>query len=83
VAVAAVVLGGHTGELAVDVPGGRVRIRLTSGADVCTATLTGPAELVASGELDLDWWKAVGVSEAPVGETGRTAAPKPVTMAGK
>jgi diaminopimelate epimerase len=60
VAVAAAVLGGREGELAVDVPGGRVRVRLTCGAGVCTATLTGPAELVASGELDPVWWKAAG-----------------------
>ena len=58
VAVAAAVLRGRTGVLAVDVPGGRVLIRLTSGAEGCTATLTGPAELVAAGELDPLWWKS-------------------------
>lgn len=80
VAVAAAVLGGRTGELAVDVPGGRVRIRLTDGADACTATLTGPAELVASGELDLGWWNA---ADPNAEETRRTATPNSVTMAGR
>jgi diaminopimelate epimerase len=65
VAVAAAVLGGRAGELVVGVPGGQVRVRLTSEADgePCTATLTGPAELVASGELDLVWWKAADESD--------------------
>ena len=90
VAVAAAVLAGRDGELTVDVPGGRVRVRLTADADSCSATLTGPAELVASGELDLDWWKAAGEpeggsggAESSSGETHRTAAPNSVTMAGK
>ena len=35
-------------------PGGRLRV--TVGAD--TTVLHGPAVLVASGELDPDWWAA-------------------------
>ena len=88
VAVAAAVLNGRDGELAVDVPGGRVRVRLTSDHGACTATLTGPAELVASGELDPTWWKradeaCIAGAEPRVGVTPRTAAPNSVTMAGK
>ena len=37
------------------VPGGRVRVELAGGA----ATLTGPAVLVAAGELDPDWWRSL------------------------
>jgi diaminopimelate epimerase len=58
VAVAVAVLGAHEGELVVDVPGGRVVIRVAPGSGTCAATLTGPAELVATGELDDAWWKA-------------------------
>jgi diaminopimelate epimerase len=57
-AVAAVLeLGGQIeGESIVDVPGGRVRVRV----DQRTSTLTGPAVLLAHGELDADWWDALG-----------------------
>jgi diaminopimelate epimerase len=57
VAVAAAVLGGCDGELVVRVPGGRVRVGLVGGQ----ATLTGPAELVACGELDGGWWRSLGI----------------------
>ncbi|MGQ0483271.1 MAG: diaminopimelate epimerase [Pseudonocardia sp.] len=56
VAAAAVVLDGQDGELVVHVPGGRVRVALAGGR----ATLTGPAELVAAGELDAAWWHSIG-----------------------
>ncbi|TCP55177.1 diaminopimelate epimerase [Tamaricihabitans halophyticus] len=36
------------------VPGGRVSVRIMIGA----STLTGPAELVARGELDESWWRS-------------------------
>jgi diaminopimelate epimerase len=56
-AVAAVVLAGHLGTpartegtVAIDVPGGRVTVALSPGRCV----LSGPAVLVASGEIDLD-----------------------------
>lgn len=82
VAVAAAVLDGRDGALAVHVPGGRVRVTLSRG----DATLTGPAELVAAGELDAAWWAAADTDQAaePTGtpETGRTAAADSVTMAG-
>ncbi len=48
--------GADEGALTVRVPGGQVRVELSGGA----ATLTGPAVLVASGELDADWWAALG-----------------------
>jgi diaminopimelate epimerase len=54
VAVAAAVLGG-TGEVTVDVPGGRVRVTIEEHG----STLTGPAVLVARGELDSSWWQAL------------------------
>jgi diaminopimelate epimerase len=84
VAVAAAVLDGRDGALTVHVPGGRVRVELAGGA----ATLTGPAELVAAGELTSAWWAdADGAADGEPdgeadGETGRTAAADSVTMAG-
>ncbi len=47
--------GRRDGALTVHVPGGQVRVEL-AGA---TATLTGPAVLVAAGQLDADWWAAL------------------------
>jgi len=47
--------GRSTGELVVHVPGGQVRVAI----DGRGATLTGPAVLLASGELSPDWWRAV------------------------
>ena len=44
--------GETTGDVEVDTPGGRLRV--TVGDD--TTVLHGPAVLVASGELDPDWW---------------------------
>jgi diaminopimelate epimerase len=53
-AVAALRHDGRTsGTLTVRVPGGRVRVELADGS----ATLTGPAVLVAAGEIDPDWWR--------------------------
>ncbi|HEX4250554.1 MAG TPA: diaminopimelate epimerase [Pseudonocardia sp.] len=55
-AAAALRHDGHaTGELTVQVLGGRVRVELDGG----NATLTGPAVLVAAGELDPDWWRSL------------------------
>ncbi|MBP2473683.1 diaminopimelate epimerase [Crossiella equi] len=57
VATAAAVLhltGQHTGEVTVDIPGGQVRVTVEDQR----ATLTGPAELVATGELAQSWWDA-------------------------
>jgi diaminopimelate epimerase len=48
--------GEETGDVEVSTPGGRLRVFVTHG----TTVLHGPAVLVASGELDLDWWAAVG-----------------------
>lgn len=48
--------GTDAGEASVDIPGGRVLITVERGA----ATLTGPAEIVARGELDETWWAAAG-----------------------
>jgi diaminopimelate epimerase len=48
--------GRSTGELSVHVPGGRVRV----GIGEHGATLTGPAVLLARGELTADWWRSVG-----------------------
>jgi diaminopimelate epimerase len=48
--------GARTGELEVHVPGGRVRVRVTEHG----ATLTGPAVLLAKGELTAEWWRAAG-----------------------
>ena len=44
--------GGDTGEVTVRTPGGRLRVTVTA----TTTVLHGPAVLVASGELDPDWW---------------------------
>ena len=44
-----------------DTPGGRLRV--TVGDD--TTVLHGPAVLVASGELDPDWWDAVDEADPP------------------
>ena len=46
--------GNRTGELGVAVPGGRVRVRITERG----AVLTGPAVLLAKGELTAQWWHA-------------------------
>ncbi|MFF0146285.1 diaminopimelate epimerase [Amycolatopsis sulphurea] len=48
--------GTDAGEASVDIPGGRVLVTVERGA----ATLTGPAEIVAHGELDEAWWAAAG-----------------------
>jgi len=45
-----------TGESTVDIPGGRVEVTISRGA----STLSGPAEIVARGELDAVWWEAAG-----------------------
>jgi diaminopimelate epimerase len=58
VAVAAAVLAGagrDSGELGVSVPGGRVSVSLDAGA----AILTGPAVVLARGELDAGWWRSL------------------------
>lgn len=47
------VTGTASGEVTVDVPGGQVRVTL--GDDV---VLTGPAEFVAEGLIDAEWWAA-------------------------
>ena len=44
--------GATTGTVAVDTPGGPLRVTV----DGDTTTLHGPAELVAHGELDPRWW---------------------------
>ena len=44
--------GRETGTVAVDTPGGPLRVTV----DEATTTLHGPAELVAHGELDPRWW---------------------------
>ncbi|GAA5171888.1 diaminopimelate epimerase [Pseudonocardia eucalypti] len=54
-AAALLAAGRDAGELEVRLPGGRVRVALSADR---TATLTGPAVLVAAGELDPDWWRA-------------------------
>jgi diaminopimelate epimerase len=52
VGVAALQAAGHaTGQVAVDVPGGRVVV----GRTAATTTLAGPAVIVASGSLDAGW----------------------------
>jgi len=48
--------GATTGDVDVRTPGGHLRV--TVGDD--TTVLHGPAVLVASGELDRDWWSALG-----------------------
>jgi diaminopimelate epimerase len=56
VAATAAALGERAGgELGVRVPGGRVVVGIADGR----ATLTGPAVLLASGELTAQWWRAV------------------------
>jgi diaminopimelate epimerase len=44
--------GETTGDVGVQTPGGRLRVTVTPDSTV----LHGPAVLVASGELDADWW---------------------------
>ena len=48
--------GRERGQATVDVPGGQVTVTVDSVAG--TSTLTGPAVLVATGELDPAWWSA-------------------------
>jgi diaminopimelate epimerase len=48
--------GRESGDVAVRTPGGRLRVVVADG----TTVLQGPAVLVASGELDPDWWNGVG-----------------------
>ncbi|SEP33713.1 diaminopimelate epimerase [Amycolatopsis saalfeldensis] len=57
VAAALHLAGTDTGSSTVDIPGGRVTVTVARGA----STLTGPAEIVARGELDEAWWAAAGV----------------------
>ncbi len=62
VAVAAAHLaatGRDSGVVVVDVPGGRVQVELGPEG----ATLTGPAVIVASGELDQAWWERVRAAD--------------------
>ncbi|SFB37758.1 diaminopimelate epimerase [Amycolatopsis marina] len=54
VAAALHLTGTDTGESTVDIPGGTVRVTIAPGE----STLTGPAEIVARGELDEAWWSA-------------------------
>ncbi|WP_410568677.1 diaminopimelate epimerase [Amycolatopsis sp. cmx-4-61] len=56
VAAAFHLAGTDTGASAVDIPGGRVEVTVSRGA----STLSGPAEIVARGELDEGWWTAAG-----------------------
>jgi diaminopimelate epimerase len=55
VAAALHLKGQPQGESVVDVPGGRVWVTVTPE----TSTLTGPAVLVARGELDRGWWDSL------------------------
>jgi diaminopimelate epimerase len=48
--------GAETGTLTVRVPGGDVLVTVTEA----TSYLRGPSVLVARGELDDDWWRALG-----------------------
>jgi diaminopimelate epimerase len=48
--------GRETGAVTVGTPGGRLRVEVTGE----TTVLTGPAVLVASGELETAWWQGVG-----------------------
>jgi diaminopimelate epimerase len=50
--------GTDTGSSTVEIPGGVVTVTVARGA----STLTGPAEIVARGELDETWWAAAGSS---------------------
>jgi diaminopimelate epimerase len=56
VAAAFHLAGTDTGKSTVDVPGGRVEVTVSRGA----STLSGPAEMVARGEIDEAWWAAAG-----------------------
>ncbi|SFW90140.1 diaminopimelate epimerase [Amycolatopsis australiensis] len=56
VAAAFHLAGTDTGASTVDVPGGRVAVTVSRGA----STLSGPAEIVARGEIDEGWWAAAG-----------------------
>ncbi|MFI5587048.1 diaminopimelate epimerase [Amycolatopsis sp. NPDC051758] len=56
VAAAFHLAGTDTGASTVDVPGGRVEVTVSRGA----STLSGPAEIVARGEIDEAWWAAAG-----------------------
>jgi diaminopimelate epimerase len=47
--------GATAGDVEVDTPGGRLRVTVGDGATV----LHGPAVLVASGELDADWYAGI------------------------
>ncbi|MFP5023440.1 diaminopimelate epimerase [Pseudonocardia phyllosphaerae] len=62
--VAALRAAGHdAGDVAVTTPGGQLRVTVSAGSDdtaTGTTVLHGPAELVASGELDRGWWDAQG-----------------------
>lgn len=55
VAAALHVAGAHSGAMDVEIPGGRVAVAIEPGG----STLTGPAEIVARGELDGSWWGGV------------------------
>ncbi|TWP49113.1 diaminopimelate epimerase [Lentzea tibetensis] len=48
-------IGQSTGKATVDVPGGQVTVVIES----TTSTLTGPAVLVARGEIDQAWWDSI------------------------
>jgi diaminopimelate epimerase len=48
--------GTDTGSSTVEIPGGVVTVTVARGA----STLTGPAEIVARGELDETWWATAG-----------------------
>ncbi|GAA4528602.1 diaminopimelate epimerase [Amycolatopsis samaneae] len=52
VAAALHLAGADTGSSTVDIPGGRVEVTVERGS----STLSGPAEIVARGELDAVWW---------------------------
>ncbi|MEU8637343.1 diaminopimelate epimerase [Amycolatopsis sp. NPDC048633] len=56
VAAALHLAGTDTGASTVDIPGGRVEVTVSRGA----STLSGPAEIVARGEIDEAWWAAAG-----------------------
>jgi diaminopimelate epimerase len=47
-------LGSQTGNCAVDTPGGRLYVEI----EETTTRLTGPAVIVARGELDAAWWES-------------------------
>ncbi|EMD23854.1 diaminopimelate epimerase [Amycolatopsis azurea] len=55
VAAALHLAGTDTGEATVGIPGGQVVVEISRGA----STLTGPAEIVARGELDETWWSGL------------------------